>query len=150
MAWLVENGQRIEGGLSPVFERDDLRVGMAVQIVREQGRKLSRAVIERIHGCWSDYRPVSYQDPNSRRWGQSKGYYKHGSYSKEYVPTHYMWTLTDDGEPLHKDCRQTHSKTCVHVRYGNGVRAVIDCLAYVRPLDSAIEQLARVLEEDEG
>jgi hypothetical protein len=147
--WIVENGRRItEGGLSPVFTRHDLHAGKEVQIVREQGRKLTRAVIERVHECWTDYLMIDQDDPHGIKLTQTRGYY-HGL--RDYKATQIMWKLTDDATQVTEKCdsgSKDYERTCVHVRYRNGVRAVVDCLAYVRPLDSAIEQLAKVLDED--
>ena len=109
MTWLVENGRRIVGSLAPVFNRDDLHVGQEVQIVREQGRKLSRAIIERVHRVSTN--------------GQQ------GSVHSELC-------TSDDGKPLSKECSVFSSRVCAHVRYRNGVRAVIDVLAFIRPSNS--------------
>ena len=149
MAWLVENGQRIEGGLRAAFNHDDLHAGQEVQIIRESGRKLSPAVIERVHKCWMDYLMIGQEDPHGVKLTQTKGYYQA---LQTYKATQIMWKLTDDATQVTEACAsgsKDRHRSCVHVRYRNGVRAVIDSLPYVRPLDSAIEQLARVLDEEE-
>ena len=118
MTWMIENGRQIGPGeaLSPVYGRSDLRAGMRVQVVRDHNRAPAQAVIERVHTVSTN--------------GQRGTVYRN-------------FCTSDDGEEVTDAC-YTFRDACIHVRYRNGVRAVTDCIAFVRPLDSAVDQLARI------
>lgn len=115
MTWYVENGRVIEGPLAPFYAHADLHAGMKVQIVPESGPcKLRRATIERTHSVSTN--------------GQQGTIYRE------------RCTSNDDGL-VTKDC--VTGRPCVHVYYRNGVRSVVDMWS-IRPLDSVVDQLAKV------
>lgn len=128
--WHVEDGKVIEGGLAPFYSLDDLSPGMPVQIVLYPGTtkraRLRRAVVERAHYAY---------------------YMGTGSIDRTDC-----WS-TDDG-PVTDRCELSsyHSshgrRSCVHVKYRNGVRAVIH-ICHIRPLNSAVIELGKLAEETE-
>ncbi|HET6497216.1 MAG TPA: hypothetical protein VFH61_17855 [Thermoleophilia bacterium] len=128
MTWYVEDGKVIEGGLAPFFTPEQLAPGMKVQIVPTPGssnrRRLKQATITRSHFAY---------------------YTGSGSIDRKDC-----WS-TDDG-PVTKHCELTgfHDsrswRVCVHVKYRNGVQAVIH-LSSVRPQNSAVLQLAEIVED---
>lgn len=150
MSWYIENGQTVEDALSSYYDPEDLKVGMQVQILSGSGTsgRLMQATVVRVHRCWHDYRPIGYKDPNGKQWTQSRG--TRGEFGK-VTTTHYMWTLSDDAQPVTDECRHYgagHQATCVHVRYGNGRRVVAPSLPQIRPMNNAIERLADVAGDD--
>jgi len=98
-------------GATPVFTLEDLSVGQKVRIFNPtRGLKgtFKNAVIERCH-------TATYRTTGS------------------ILLSH---CVSSDDLPVEDACSwtsHTSPRACIHVRYGNGVRAVHDCLAYVRP-----------------
>ena len=121
MTWIVEDGKEFTDGLPPYYKPADLETGMKVQILdRRRRRKLQQAVITRSHSI----------DTHAQQ----------GTVYRERCSS-------DDGEEITESC-ELFRPVCVHVRYRNGVRAIADCLAFVRPPNSAILQLAELAEDD--
>ena len=119
MSWRIEDGKSIGpgGALSPFYALSDLLAGMKVQVVREHNRAPAHAVIERAHAVDT--------------CGQQGSVYRE------------RCTSSDGGE-VTEACELF--RPCVHLRYRNGVRATANCLAFIRPLDSAVLQLAKLAE----
>lgn len=139
MIWIIEDGKRVEGGLHPFYRPEDLHAGMRVRVWKSN-RRLAPAVIERVHQCWYEYKPLGFKDPNGSQGQQEMGY--DGEWGR-FVPTHRMWTLTDDDQPVSEGCRSDHKerpRLCIHVRYRNNAREVVG-LCYVRPPD-VLQELA--------
>jgi hypothetical protein len=121
MTWYIENGMEIEGDLAPFFTREQLRAGQKVQIIPSNGdHKLKRATITRVHAVDTH--------------GQQGTIYREKCSSS-------------DGGEITEDCT-VFDHACIHVRYGNGVRAVIRTLALVRPANSAVDQLGALVSAD--
>lgn len=120
---------------------DRLYAGQAVRVNAAGRDAVPKATIERVHRCWHEYKPVGFADPNGRRWEQSQGY---DAGSGKFVATHYVWTLTDDDQPVTGECNDSgdaiRPDLCIHVRYRNNHRAVVHAYA-VHPMN-AVEELA--------
>lgn len=124
MSWIIENGQVAVNRLACFFKHDDLKAGMEVQIARGRGLSPAKAVITRAHR-------VTYD--------------KSGSIRPEDC-------TSDDGLPFGANCRwhgvNDQWAGCVHVRYRNGVTAIMDCTAMIRPMNNAIGRLADIVKDE--
>jgi hypothetical protein len=117
MTWFIENGKTVEGALRAHFDLSDLSAGMKVQIVKGSSvRKLMQATILRVHSVTC-----------------------HGSGSIDPNKD----CTSDDGGPITEEC-ELFRDTCVHVKFRNGVKVVVDCLPLIRPLDDAVVRLAEI------
>ena len=129
MTWLVEDGKVIQGILRPVFKAADLKPGMEVQIVYAHRVKTpKRATIYRVHHAWHDQ-----SGQISRVWP--------GCWSDDAGPVTPFCHLSCVRDP-------EYAHTCIHVKYRNGRRAIVDHIVYVRPLDGAVIQLAKLVSAD--
>jgi hypothetical protein len=132
VTWIVENGKKVEGGLAPFFKAEDLYVGQRVQVLHNM--KLCRAVVERVHRVHTERFPVGQFPEESRRGGCDFA-------TRDGKVCASLRTYSEDGD-LTEDCR---NGCCVHVKFRNGAKAIIGVLAFIRPLNNAVDELAKLV-----
>jgi hypothetical protein len=103
-------------GLGPVYEPEDLHVGMLVSVFRDRPRRFTQARIERAHRC----------------------IYPRGSGSIDRRSCE-----SSDGGEVTDEC-ELFAGYCTHVRFRNGVRAVV--MPYAVQPPNAIELLGKLAE----